>query len=264
MSDKDEKKFANLHYPGMAADPNEGRMALDPATKWRYDEQSACLGEDAQKLLLRCSAFVVGASPLGVRVAKKLLTMGFGRVGVFGEQPLTGASDLPQPVAEDKQGTLPNLSKWAKEQTPWAQFEPFREERIDRKLSDMARGFDFLIAGGDLKTVGETVALAREQGLPSIAAVVAGRMGWCASLPIKTTCENCMEVPSNQGGAGFYYPLLDLMATWIATVAIEAALDPRAQRNAFLESFDATHSPWMRETRELKSKPGCGICSLKA
>jgi hypothetical protein len=60
--------------------------------------------------------------------------------------------------------------------------------------------------------------------------------------------------------AGLFYPLLDFTAGWLATLAVEIALG-QAPAAAFVESLDASRSPWMRETREARSQPGCGKCA---
>lgn len=279
MSDKDEKKFANLHYPGMKVDPNEalefnaslasgetggvGRRVIDPELRWRFAEQIVCIGESNQYALSKSSAFVLAANSLGVRVAKKLLSLGFGRVGMFGEYALTGSADLRKPEGEEVKGALANLSKWAKIETPWANFEPFRDSSIDRQIDDMARGFHFLISCADLKTVGLTISLARSNNLPAIVAGVSGKKGWCAYLPPGKICENCLEHPLDKEQPGLYFPLLDLMSTWIGTAVFEAVLNPPSAESAYLEIFDATHTPWMRETIALKPQAGCKTCSAK-
>lgn len=262
MPDQTKKNFANLHYPGMKSDPNEGTVAFDPNQSWRFDEQIKCIGEEAQRKLATASCFVTDTSPLGVRVAKKLLSFGIGRVGIFGEQPARGAAELAKPAPEDVQGTLPVLTKQVRAEFTWAQFETFREASIDRQMRDMVRGFDFLIACGDGTGAGQALELARELGLSTIIGAVAGKTGWCASVPAGSTCEDCIEHPVFEQQTGLYFPLLDVAATWIATVAVESFTIPQS-RGAFIESFDATHAPWMRETRELGSKPGCKKCSEK-
>lgn len=257
--DGDAKKFANLHYPGMHADPNEGKIVVHPDASWRFDEQIACIGEDAQKILMRRSAFLMPASPLCVRVAKKLCGMGLGRIGMLGERELTGAHDLARPVAEEKQGTLANFAKWAAAESPWVAFESFRETSIDRQASDMARGFDCVIGGGiDGQSVREAVALARGEGLPAIVALVSGRQGWCASIPAGSVCEDCLEAPALvAAGAPAFYPAIELAATWISTLSVDMALGHEL-RGAFAVSFDTS---WVRETCELFSKPGCKKCA---
>lgn len=269
MSDKDEKKFANLHYPGMQSDPNEskgGKISLSDDVAWRFAEQMECIGEDSIRALLKSSAFIVSTSPVGTRVAKKLISYGFGRVGAFGDRLMSGACDLPRPASTSgqpspKTGILPHLSKWSKTEMPWVEFEPFREASIDRQLDDMVRGFDVLISCADPWAVGQTLSLSRMHGLPAIVGQVSGKRGWCAFIPAGAACERCIEAPANGPMAGLYYPLLDGVATWMATAALEAMLMPEA-RAACFESVDATSSPWVRERRELRPLESCKTCSL--
>ena len=70
MSDQDKKKFANLHYPGIAANPLEGEILLKPEAHWKFEEQIACIGEPAQKHLLQSSVLILSASPLTARLVK--------------------------------------------------------------------------------------------------------------------------------------------------------------------------------------------------
>ncbi len=264
-----EKTFANLHYPGMRADPNEGREAMNVNARWRFSSQIDCIGEDAQKKLLSSSVFVAQASPLGVTIAQKLMHSGFGRVGVFADQVLTGASVL---ALEDSKNnaTLPALSAWAKRQAPWVEFETFREASVDRSLSDMARGFGLIISAGGAQMAGQAIVVARETGMPALATYVTARQGWCASIGANTICEDCLVVPDLEApslnsaaplqNAGYYYPLLDFAATWVVALAVDSVLG-MPPKSAFVESIDAARSPWLRETREVAAKPGCSKCS---
>ena len=51
-----EKKFANLHYPGMRADPNEGQFSMDPQAEKYFQEQVQCLGKASLVALSKFSA----------------------------------------------------------------------------------------------------------------------------------------------------------------------------------------------------------------
>ena len=178
---------------------------------------------------------------------------------MFAEQPLVGASDFAMHFAAEKAGTIATLAAWTKADEPWVEFEAFRNATIDRHVADIARGFDLLIGCSDLPAAGLTLSLARELGRPAIVASVQGRSGWCAFVPGAEICEDCFEAPALDGG-GLYYPLLEVAATWIATAAIEHVMGSGLNK-AFLESFDATRSPWMRDTRELRPRSTCEKCS---
>ncbi|MBI3555118.1 MAG: hypothetical protein HY074_02495 [Deltaproteobacteria bacterium] len=257
-----EKTFANLHYPGMRADPNEGRETMHANARWRFAPQIACIGEEAQKKLLMSSVFVATASPLGVAIAKKFIQGGFGRVGVFGDEVLSGACALEFPEDNRSTATLPALAAWARKHAPWVEFETFREASVDRSLSDMARGFALVVSAGCAQIAGQAVSVARETGMPAMAAYVTGRQGWCASIGANTVCEDCLAVPDlgEPESPGLYYPLLDFAATWISALAIDSVLG-HTSRSAFVESIDATRSPWLRDTREAAPRPGCLKCS---
>ena len=262
----DAKTFANMHYPGMRSNPNEGREAMHADARWRFTPQIDCIGEDAQKRILQASVFVGAASPLGVAIAQKLMLVGFGRVGVYGEQALTGASHLALGDSP-KAMTLPALGAWAKKQAPWVEFETFREVSVDRSLSDIARGFGLLVSAGGAQTTGQVLAVARETGLAVLAAHVSGKQSWCASVGGNSICEDCLAVPvlgtegqTAEVSAGIYYPLLDFAATWVAALAMDYVMGQPIQ-GAFVESVDAARSPWLREMRETPSKPNCPKCS---
>lgn len=260
MADE-HKGIANLHYPGIKADPNEGHATIDPIAKWRFKEQITCLGEPAQEKLAESSAFIIGASPLGVAAARKLLRAGIGRVGVYGDEAPLGAHGLSVPT-EDGATALSLLAAWAARETPWAQLERFRASGIDRSPDDMARGFQLVIAAGGPEQAGQAVRLARPLGHAALAAQVSGRQAWCAAVPAETAgtvCDECLRVPALDApaSAGLYYPLIDYVSGWISTVAVELALGtPPAA--AFVESIDATRVPWARETAPVQR---CGKCA---
>jgi hypothetical protein len=67
-------------------------------------------------------------------------------------------------------------------------------------------------------------------------------------------------VPELSAEGGLYYPLLDFVAGWVASVTTEAAFGvvPSA---AFVESVDATRTPWARETQPVEK---CAKCSPPA
>lgn len=118
MSDKSDKKFANLHYPGMKVDPNE-----------RAEKKDAF-----KEALSESSVLILTPTPFAVELAKKLLKAGMGRVGIFGQHSSTNVRDL---------------SAWAKIETPDVQFESFSTESIDRSLEDIVRGFDVVVPASD-------------------------------------------------------------------------------------------------------------------
>lgn len=117
MPDKSDKKFANLHYPGMKVDPNE-----------RPEKKDA-----RQDALAAASVLLLTPTPFAAELAKKLLKAGIGRVGIFGQHESTNLKDL---------------SAWAKIETPDVQFEAFSTESIDRSLHDIVRGFDVIVPTG--------------------------------------------------------------------------------------------------------------------
>lgn len=255
-------KFANVHYPGMQIDPREGQNALDPGANWRFAEQIACIGEASQRRLLEASVFVIDGNALGVSIARKLFQFGIGRVGIFGEKPVSGAIGIVQPELVEM-GTLRALSKLVRSEQPWAQFEPFRDASIERTVEDMAHGFEIVVAAGGMRQAAEALVSARSVSQSFVAAHVAGREAWCVYIPAGVAiCEDCLEVPVSSQ-SGLYFPLVDVAANWAATLVLDAALG-QAPGAAFVESFDAQRSPWLREVRACSARPGCTKCSAKS
>lgn len=245
-----DKKFANLHYPGMSVDPNEGAGTLPPEVAARFSEQILCIGEQGQRALLASAAFIISASPLGVRVAKKLMNMGWGRVGVFGEQVITGAHELPR----TSESTLKALAKWAGDEAPWTKFETFSNESIDRSIDDMVRGFNFVIAAGGVAETKRAVEAARNHGKTALGAAIAGRSGWHVIVPPATVCEACLDLPE-EAAEGVYYPLLDELASKIVSMMVGKVLGATNDA-AIFSRLGATAS-------KLSGKPGCQKCAIK-
>jgi len=259
-----EKKFANLQYPGIKADPNEGKKGLPAPVAWRFSAQVECLGEEAQVKLLASSVLVCGASPLGARLTRKLLAAGVGRVGLLGERELTGAYDrpLPQEVGHSKPGVLAELSAWTNRETPWAKFEPFSEVRIDRQLDDIAKGFSLLVAA-DTEGLSDAMNAARMLNAPVLAGGSSGKSAWAVAIPSGALCLDCLrhQLPRYPAdGAGFYYPLLDWAAVRLSAMVFDQIL-PLGVSTAFMELCDASANPWKMEQRPLSPKPGCSTCA---
>ena len=246
-----DKKFANLHYPGMAVDPNEVSGALPPEVAARFNEQMLAIGEQGQRALLASAAFIISASPLGVRVAKKLMNVGLGRLGMFGEQTITGAHELPR----TSESTLKALSKWAGEEAPWTKFETFSNESIDRRIDDMVRGFSFVIGAGGVEETKRAVSVSRTHAKTAIGSAIAGRSGWYVVVPPSTVCEACLELTIEQG-SGFYYPLLDELATKIVNAVVGRVLGASNDSAIFTQLGGSAH--------KLSGKPGCPKCGTKS
>jgi hypothetical protein len=255
-----EKKFANIHYPGMRANPDEGKRTLGAPVHWRFDPQIDCIGEPAHRALFEGSAFIMAASPLGVSLVRQLFNMGLGRVGMFGERPVSGAHAV---VGEQTEiGVLAALSKWAKERAPWAEFERYGSASIDRSLDDMARGFNMIISVEGISGAQETVVLANTLGLDAIVANVIGRKAWVGLIPAKTICEDCLELPQFDEEKGMFFPLIEAVATRLALMAVELRMnrDAAIQSAKILELRDASQTPWKVEAIDMASKPGCEKC----
>jgi hypothetical protein len=196
---------------------------------------------------------------LGAAITRKLLTIGFGRVGLLGDEPLTGAHGMGL-AQGDGPTAAQALARWSEIETPWAKVERFRGTAIDRALDDMTRGFQVIVGASGATAAGQAVLSARGQASPAIAAHIAGKSAWCAVVPAGAACENCLRVPELAAEGGLYYPLLDFVAGWVVSIATEAAFGvvPAA---AFVESVDATRVPWARETQTVEK---CAKCSPPA
>lgn len=215
-----DKKFANLHYPGMKANPEEGVHSMPPELRERFEAQIRCIGESAQLAVGAASALVIGPTPLGTRVAKKLLLAGMGRVGMFGQAPLTGAHEFSA-AAETP---LKAMSAWAKAEAPWGQFESFSSESIDRNLGDIARGFDFLIATGEGDEIRRVIALANEHDKTAVVAGAAGYESWhlCGK---GLDAANIMEFDGELDQAGgLYLPMLDSLAATLSALIVDSVV----------------------------------------
>lgn len=246
-----QKKFANLHYPGMKADPRETRSQriAEPAL-WRMQPQALCIGEEAQAKLLSSSALILGATPLGVAIAKKLLRDGFGKVGIFRENTIDGSHGLmPKPSPEGGLA-LKVLSQWARAEAPWALFEAFGDTTADRQLQDLLPGFQFLIDTGESVVFNDALSLYRShevtQGKAAVSARVHGRVGWLFAVAIindATTAPSTPAVPTpmkaavdeNSGSPGIYYPLIDFVANRAQSWLFDFALAPGATRGISLK-----------------------------
>ncbi|MEW6057581.1 MAG: hypothetical protein AB1540_13295 [Bdellovibrionota bacterium] len=240
-----DKKFANMHYPGMKADPNEGKAPLSQSTLWRFESQIECVGEEAQHKLLATSALVLGATPLGLRIAKKLLEFGIGRVGVFGEKPLTGAHGLTSNKPQTEVGALEIFSKWAKESVTWAEYESFGMTSLDRQIDDIVRGFLFIIDVNGIESAARSVDLLERYPVSVLAAQVAGDKAWCFALPHKAKVRQDFlkqDLEARQA-EGLFLPLVDHVALRVSLHVIEVALNPEDAKPQF-EVIDASKFPW--------------------
>jgi hypothetical protein len=248
-----EKKFANLHYPGMRVDPNEGNQKFTAEVMWRFGEQIACIGEDAQRQLLSRSVFILSSNPVAFTLAQKLAALGIGRIGIFGEQPLSGAHGLPK-QKEENAGALNSLRRYISEHAPWCEFETYSEESIDRQVSDMARGFQLVVSTGNAAEVKSALKAANDAGLPLAIGHVLGKKGWLAKLDAGALCEECLELPDFNESVGLYYPLVEAIALRLALIVIEDA------PSGMLEVRDASQVPWTGEAMELISRAECEKC----
>lgn len=242
-----DKKIANLHYPGIKPDPNEGATALPPEAAAHFNEQMICLGEQVQRELLGRSAFIISTTPLAVRLAKKLMYAGLGRVGLFCDQAVLGAHELLTGTS-----VLSAMSAWAKSHTPWAEFESYSTESIDRRLDDMVRGFDVVIGAGAAAETKLACTLARAHGKDAFGVSVAGRRGWYAVMPSNLVCEDCIALPDLKD-AGLYYPLLEELASKTANLVVSTALGAKSSAAILAEAGVGK--------TVFSSKPNCSKCS---
>lgn len=135
-----EKKFANTHYPGIKADPNEGRQPLDPRAKEKHSSLLQEIGEDAFRFRLGVSLLITNLNGAALQEVLPLVRFavawGSGRVGVLGES------------VHDDVSTLQAVKAWILQEAPWVEFEPFARLSIDREMEDVTRGFDVCLEAG--------------------------------------------------------------------------------------------------------------------
>jgi hypothetical protein len=262
-SDPKNPTFANMHFPGMKADPDEGRVRISDDAGWRLKEQIECIGEGAQRTLLGASAFLLPGNALATRLAKKLMSAGVGRIGVFGAKDLTGAHALGPPA--DGRGALPSLSVWAKQRAAWATLETFSSRSVDRQLEDMVRGFDLIVSCDGAASAAETIELATEQKRAAAICEVAGKTGWFAGIPSGKLCADCFAAATEESwwpasAAGFYEPTLDLVAAYAVADFVAEQPGGRSQDRARVTILDLSGRAPTIETRDLTPRSDCGKC----
>lgn len=210
-----DKKFANLHYPGIKANPNEGKNAINSLAQWRFESQIVCVGEEAQRKLLESSILLISANPLSTRITKKLVEFGCGRVGMLGSEILAGSHGLlPASENPEESKVSLSLSKWFKENAPWADFESFSNISLDRQYDDIAKGFDVVISANGSVPELEPSELNAKQVMQYICAASECGGWWISS----SFCLNCIKaaVPRVDSQSSFFFPILDLLASEVA------------------------------------------------
>lgn len=143
-----EKKFANTHYPGIKADPNEGSQQIDPRAKEKLKKLFDALGEQEvskrQKMSVLLNNYPNPESLQDVISAvRNLVELGIGRIGLLGETNSDGIS------------LLQTIKAWISQESPWVVFEPFAELALDRQMDDITRGFDLLFEISQAQTAPE-------------------------------------------------------------------------------------------------------------
>ncbi|HRK03027.1 MAG TPA: hypothetical protein PLH57_10215 [Oligoflexia bacterium] len=132
--DKKKSGFANTHYPGITADPNEGQFDIPKEALDFLKPQIDKFGLDAQRAIWRRAVLLVEFNSKAAAVIEQLVQSGVARVGVL----TTNAS--PQERDEIKKLSSDLRSKYS-----WLEFEPFIGLSLAREPFDVLKGFQLLI-----------------------------------------------------------------------------------------------------------------------
>lgn len=128
----------------MKADPNEGNTALPPEVEWRFKDQIEILGAAHQKKIHAATALLLDASPLALKTAKKLASLGFGAVGILGDQGATSSHEIIRKEELEK-SSIQGLREWAKREAPITHIETYKELSIERRFEDVEKGFSCFV-----------------------------------------------------------------------------------------------------------------------
>jgi hypothetical protein len=135
-----DKKFANLHYPGMKADPREGASILPLAYEQRMHAQIAALGIEAQQKIFSYPTLLMGSNALNFAIAQNLLALGFGRIAILGDQAsATGHFMTDEPSLQTP--ALAHQRTKNKVQNVSTYFETYAELSLERKFEDIEKAF---------------------------------------------------------------------------------------------------------------------------
>ncbi|MGE4232562.1 MAG: hypothetical protein AB7F43_04460 [Bacteriovoracia bacterium] len=139
-----DKKFANLHYPGIKANPNENDGKLPELVSKRFEVEISKYGEQRQKALYETSVLMGGITPLTIKLIHSLAAKGVGRIGLIGTMPFD--EDICPKIADSKPTSVSEaLLGWFRQKEPWFSFESFAEISLMRSFEDISRGFNHLI-----------------------------------------------------------------------------------------------------------------------
>lgn len=155
-----KKGFANTHYPGIKADPNEGMVGIPKEALEFLKGQLEQHGAVKVKKLWETPVLLLGVSSHATAVAEKLLSAGVHRIGV-----------MSMDGSEKSRTSIRELGGGLKSKYSWLEFESFGGLSIDRDVEDILRGFQNVIDCTDQGFDRDVVAEAKKMGLKIFTAV---------------------------------------------------------------------------------------------